>query len=145
MSRGSLELVSHYRSETHVVEEHRVRIEVPGMALFDKNEREFLGLSLQESKKNAKDTYPIAPQLDPCRPLVGQDSVPDFRATGSATAKILFQITILEIGLRHGGLISSLTGVYDELLRFSSIRIGTQNDFSLVFFIVVYLYCSFYS
>ena len=63
MSRGSLELVSHYRSESHLVKEHRIRMEVPGMALFDKDEKELLGLSLQEAKKKAKDTYPIAPQL----------------------------------------------------------------------------------
>ena len=72
--------MSHYRSESHLVKEHRIRMEVPGMSLFDKDEKELLGLSLQEAKKKAKDTYPIAPQLDPCRPLVGQDSVPDQRS-----------------------------------------------------------------
>ena len=128
MSRGSLELVSHYRSESHLVKEHRIRMEVPGMALFDRDERELLGLSLQEAKKKAKDTYPIAPQLDPCRPLFGQESVPDFSAATSPTAKILSQITILEFGLRHGGHIHSLTGIYDELVRFNSMsHLCTQN------------------
>ena len=128
MSRGSLELMSHYRSESHLVKEHRIRMEVPGMTLFDKDEKELLGLSLQEAKKKAKDTYPIAPQLDPCRPLVGQDSVPDFSAASSPTAKILSQITVLELGLRHGGHINSLTGIYDELVRFNSMsHLSTQN------------------
>ena len=58
MSLGSLELKSHYRSESHLVKEHRIRMEVPGMALFDEDEQELLGISLQEAKKKTKDTYP---------------------------------------------------------------------------------------
>ena len=43
MSRGSLELISHYRSDSHLVRERRVRKEVPAMPLFDKDEKELLG------------------------------------------------------------------------------------------------------
>ena len=64
MNRGTLELLSHYRSETHLVKEHRIRMEIPGMALYDREEREILGVSLQEAKRKAKNTYPIVPQLD---------------------------------------------------------------------------------
>ena len=128
MSCGSLELVSYYPPESHLVEEHRIQMEVPGMALFDKDKRQLLGLSLQEAIKKAKDTYLIAPQLDSCQPLVGQASVPDFSATGSPTAKILPQITILEFELRNGGHMSSLTGIYDELVQFSYMsHLCTQN------------------
>ena len=128
MSCGSLELVSYYHSESHLVEEHRIRMELPGLALFDKDKRELLRLSLQEANKKAKDTYLIAPQLDSCRLLVGQDSVSDFSATGSPTAKILSQITILEFELRNGGHISSLTGTYDKLVQLSYMsHLCTQN------------------
>ena len=78
MSRGILELVSHYRSESHLIKEHRMRMETPGLALYDKEEGEILGASLQDAKRKAKEMYPIAPQLDIRRPLVGQETVPDF-------------------------------------------------------------------
>ena len=128
MSRGSLELVSHYRTESHLLKEHRMRMEIAGLALYDKNEKELLGVALQDAKKKAKDMYPIAPQLDVCRPLVGQDVVPDFSAVKSPTEKVLSQITVLEHGLRYGGHINSLTSIYDELARIaSSSHMTTQN------------------
>ena len=34
MSRGSLELISHYRSDSHLIREHRIRMEIPGMPLL---------------------------------------------------------------------------------------------------------------
>ena len=128
MSRGSLELISHYRTDSHLIREHRIRMEVPGMPLYDRDEKELLGTALQDAKKKAKDNYPIPPQLDSYRPLVGQESVPDFSMTTSPTEKILSQISILEFGLRHGGNITSLTGMYDELVRLtSSDRLSVQN------------------
>ena len=115
MSRGSLELLSHYKSESHLRKKHRMRMEIPGMALFDGEGREIYGIPLQEAKKKAKNTYPIAPQLDVCRPLVGQESVPDFNAVNSQTDKAPSQICILKHRLRDGGHIGSLAGIYDEL------------------------------
>ena len=120
MSRGSLELLSHYKSESHLIKEHRIRMEIPGMALYDKDGVEILGIPLSEAKKKATDTYPIVPQRDGCRPLIGQDSVPNFGSNISPTDKILSQISVLEYGLRHGGHIKSLTGIYDELSQLSS-------------------------
>ena len=96
MSRGSLELISHYRSDSHLIREHRIRIEVPGMPLYDKDERELLGIALQEAKKKAKEVYSIPLQLDSYRPLVGQESVPDFSVSTSPAEKIYAQINILE-------------------------------------------------
>ena len=120
MSRGSLELLSHYKSETHLVKEHRMRMEIPGMALFDKEGREMYGIQLQEAKKKAKNNYPIAPQLDSCHPLVGQDTIPNFNTVTNPTDKVLSQICILEHGLRHGGHVKSLIGIYGELSRLTS-------------------------
>ena len=51
MSRGSLELVFHYRSDSHLIKEHRVRMEVPGKPFFDMDEKEMLGVTLQDAKK----------------------------------------------------------------------------------------------
>ena len=90
------------------------------MPHFHKDERELLGVALQDAKKKAKDTYLILPQLDWYRPLVGQESVPEVIAATSTTEKILSQFNILEFGLRHGGSVSSLTGMYDELVRLTS-------------------------
>ena len=120
MSRGSLELLSHYKSESHLIKEHRIRMEIPGMALYDKDGTEILGISLNEARKKATDTYPIVPQRDACRPLVGQDSVPNFSSDISPTDRILSQISILEHDLRHGGHIKSLTAIYDELSQLTS-------------------------
>ena len=64
-----------------------MRMEIPGMALFDREGREIYGISLQEAKKKAKNNYPIAPQLDVCRPLVGQETVPDFNAVTNPPIK----------------------------------------------------------
>ena len=117
MSRDVLELMSHYRTEDHLVKEHRIRMELPGMPLFDRDEQELLGIPLSEAKKKAKDTYPIAPQLDPCRPLVNQASVSDLGSHTSPSEEVLSQVCILEFGLRFGGHFNSLNWVHDELVR----------------------------
>ena len=90
------------------------------MLLFDRDERKLLGVALQDAKKKAKDNYPIPPQLDAYRPLVGQESILNFSVTISPIKRILTQINILEFGLRHAGNIASLTGMYDELVRLTS-------------------------
>ena len=120
LSRGSLELLSQYKTESHLIKEHRIRMEISGMALYDKDGVQILGVSLKEARKKATDTYSIVPQQDACRPLVGQDSVPNFSSYISPTDKILSQISILVYGLRHGGHIKSLTGIYDEFSQLTS-------------------------
>ena len=50
MSRGHLKLISLYRSGTHSINEHCIRMGVPGMPLFDKDENEIPGAA-----------HPIAP------------------------------------------------------------------------------------
>ena len=105
-----------------------IRMEIPGTLFFEKDEKVILGIALQETKKVAKETHPIAPQLDSCHPLVGQTVVPPLGSVSSPTDKVLFQINILEFGLRHGGHISSLIGIYEELARLtSSDQLSTQN------------------
>ena len=128
MSRGSLELISHNKSDSHLIKERRILMEDPGMPLYDVDEQEMQETALQEAKKKEKDAYPIPPQFDSYLPLVGQDSVPDFSDSTSPTEMIFSQISILEFDLRHGGNKASMRGIYDELVRLTaSDRLPVQN------------------
>ena len=115
MSRGVLELLSHYRTEGHLVKEHRIRLETPGAPLFDQHENELLGIALQEAKRIAKEMYPISPQLDSCKLLVGQERIPDLTSTTSPSESIIAQISVLEHGLRNGGHIDCFIGIWNEM------------------------------
>ena len=117
MSRGVLELLSHFKTDAHLVKEHRIRLETPGLPLFDRSEKESVGSALKEATRIAKETYPIAPQLDVCRLLVGQDKLADFIDAANPSEDVLSQIRILEQGLRHGGHVDSLVGIWDEMIR----------------------------
>ena len=63
MSRGPLEMLSHYQTDSRLLTEHRIRMETPGLSLYDKEEVALQGIALQEAKRTAKaeDMYPIAP------------------------------------------------------------------------------------
>ena len=117
MSRGVLELLSHFKTDAHLVKEHRIRLEIPGLPLFDRSEKELVGSALKEATRSAKEMYPIAPQLDVCRLLVGQDKLPDFIDAANPSEDVLSQIRILEQGLRHGDHVDSLVGMWDEMVR----------------------------
>ena len=125
MSRGPLEMISHYKTESHLVKEHRIRMETPGLALYDREEVELQGIALQEAKRTAKDTYPIPPQHGPRRLLVGQDRLPDIKGDYSPVEIVLAQLRVLEFGLKHGGPLASLIGIHDEILQHTS----TTSDF----------------
>ena len=75
-TRGALEILSHYRTEAHLVREHRLRMETPGLPLYGKNEQELVGPSLDEVREKAEMTYPIAPTLGECYLLPGQYELP---------------------------------------------------------------------
>ena len=125
MSRGPLEMISHYKTDSHLVKEHRIRMETPRLALYDREEVELQGIALQEAKRTAKDTYPIPPQLGPRRLLVGQDSLPDIKGDSSPIEVVLAQLRILEFGLKYGGSLASLVGVHDASLQHTT----ATNDF----------------
>ena len=40
MSRGVLEVLAHYKTDSHLVREHRIRMDTTGMPLYDKNGHE---------------------------------------------------------------------------------------------------------
>ena len=108
MSRGVLELLSHYKTEAHSTKNYRIRLETPGLPLFDQEENELRGIGLQEAKRRAREAHPIAPQLDGCCLLVGQERLPEFSSVTSPSESVLAQICILENGFRHGGHIDVL-------------------------------------
>ena len=144
MSRGPLELLSHYKTETHLLKKHRIRIETPGLPLYDRDEVELQGIALQEAKQSAKDMHPIAPQRDSCRLLVGQDKLPELRSDSTPIDVVLSQLRVLELGLKHGGNVASLIAIHDDILQHSArgIAIQTLNwSDSRLFVSVFYIHC----
>ena len=117
MRRGVPELLSHFKTDLHLVKEHRTRLETPGVPLCDRSEKTLTGNTLQEAKRVAKETYPIAPQLDACRLLVGQDRLSDFSITSNPSEDVISQIGILKYGLRHGGNVDTVAGMWYEMVR----------------------------
>ena len=75
-TKGSLEILSDYRTEAHLVREHRIRMETPGLLLFGKDEQELIGLALDEASEKAGLEFPIAPILGECYILPGQQELP---------------------------------------------------------------------
>ena len=73
-----------------MIKEHRIRLETPRLPLFDRTEKKLVENALKEATKKAKETYPIAPQLDVCRLLVAQDNVPYFTATTDPSEDVFF-------------------------------------------------------
>ena len=63
MTKGPLEILSHYRTGTHLVKEHRIGIETPGLPLYDKHRNELTGMALKYAKERPRREYPIAPKL----------------------------------------------------------------------------------
>ena len=76
MSCGVLELLSRFKTDAHLIKEHRIRLETPGITLFDRSEKELVGSELNEATRVAKEMYRIAPQMDVYRLLVRQDKLP---------------------------------------------------------------------
>ena len=65
-TKGSLEILSHYRPDAHLVRENRIRMETPGMPLYGKNELELTGADLAAAREKAELEIPIAPILGEC-------------------------------------------------------------------------------
>ena len=129
MSRGVLELLSLFRTETHLLKEHRIRLETPGLPLFDQNENELHG-GVTRSQEKSQGVPSHRPQLDSCRLLVGQDRLSEFSSTTNPSESVLAQICILEHGLRHGGHVDFLLGIWEDMTRLtpgSSAQTTTHN------------------
>ena len=89
------------------------------MTLYDKQERALLGLELQESKRSTRVAHPMVPQLNGCRLLLGQERLPDLTSNSSPSEDVLAQIGLLEHGLRHGGHVSILIVIWEDMVKLS--------------------------
>ena len=114
-TKGSLEILSHYRTESHLVREHRIRMETPGLPLYGRNELELAGLELDEAREKAQLEFPIAPTLGECYLLPGQHELPADIDSLDPSSVICSQIRILFIGLQHGGTMETLASLWSNL------------------------------
>ena len=57
-TKGSLEILSHYRINAYLVLEQRIRLETPGLPLFDRSERELTGTALDEAREKEELEFP---------------------------------------------------------------------------------------
>ena len=102
-TKGSLEILSHYRTDAHLVREHRIRLEIPGLPLYDKNEREITGVALDEAREKAEQTFPITPTLGACHLLPGQRELPKDTEILDPSSVACSQMRLLLLGLQSGG------------------------------------------
>ena len=115
-TKGPLEMLRHYRTDAHLVREHRIRMETPGLALFDKQCIELSGMALKYAKERAKREYPIAPKLGDYYLRVDQQELPDKTEPDTPDKETLSQLTLLKFGLRHGGRLDSLIALWHDLI-----------------------------
>ena len=114
-TKGSLEILSHYRTDAHLVREHRIRMETPGMPLYGKNELELTGSDLVAAREKAELEIPIAPILGECYLLAGQRKLPVPTDELDPSTTICCQIRILLTGLKYGGDLHTLTSLWGNL------------------------------
>ena len=115
-TKGPLEMLRHYRTDAHLVREHRFRMETPGLALFDKQCVELTGMALKYAKERAKREYPIAPKLGDYYLLVDQQELPEKTEPDNPDKETLSQLTLLKFGLWHGGHLDSLIALWHDLI-----------------------------
>ena len=114
-TKGSLEILSHYRTEAHLTREHRIRMETPGLPLFDSNELELVGPALEDARAKAEQELPIAPVLGECYLMPGQRKLPADTAEFDLSPVVCSQIGILLSALQNGGTLSSLISLWTNL------------------------------
>ena len=114
-TKGSLEILSHYRTEAYLTREHRIRMETPGLPLFDSNELELVGPALEEARAKAELELLTAPTLGECYLMPGQRRLPDNADEFYPSAVVCSQIRILLTALENGGTLSSLISLWTNL------------------------------
>ena len=114
-TKGSLEILSQYRTDAHLVREHRIRIETPGLPLFNKGERELTGIALDEAREKAEREFPITPTLGECSLLPGQRELQIDTETLDPSSVARSQMRILLLGLQSGGKLDLLTSLWSNL------------------------------
>ena len=114
-TKGSLEILSHYKTDAHLVREHRIRMETLGLLLYGKDELELTGSALGGAREKAKLEIPIAVILGVCYLLLGGRTLPVPTNELDPTSVVCSQIRILLIGLRHGGDLNVLNSLWGNL------------------------------
>ena len=114
-TRGALEILSHYRTEAHLIREHRIRMETPDLPLYRKNEQELVGLALEEAREKAELEFPIAPVLGECYLLPEQRELPADTDALDPSSVVCSQIRVLLTGLQHSGNYDSLCTLWNNL------------------------------
>ena len=120
MTKGAVEIMTHYRSESHLVREHRIRLETPGLPLFDKHERELLGSELQQAIEVARRRHPIAPILCAKKLYPGQTGLPPLDDEETPVTLASHHITLLSRGLTYGGSFNLLSSLWRDLVQESN-------------------------
>ena len=114
-TKGSLEILSHYRTDAHLLREHRIRMETPGLPLYGRDEVELAGQELDSARERAELAIPITPVLGECYLLPGQRKLPVATDSLEPCAVICSQIRILLIGLQNGGNADILSSLWTNL------------------------------
>ena len=114
-TKGSLEILSHYRTDTHLLREHRIRMEIPGLPLYGRDEVELSGQDLDKARERAELAIPITPVLGECYLLPGQRRLPVATDDLEPCAVICSQVRILLIGLQNGGNADILSSLWANL------------------------------
>ena len=114
-TKDSLEILSHYRTDAHLVREHRIKMATPGLPLYGRDEMELVGPPLDEAREKAELIFPIAPILGECYLLPGQRELPVDTDILDPSAVICSQVRILLAGLQYGGESEVLTSLWANL------------------------------
>ena len=117
MTKGPLEILGHYRTDAHLVKEHRIRMETPGLPLYDKHCNELTGRALKYAKDRAKREYPVAPRLGDYYLRVGQLEQPEGASASPRSKEVLSQLNLLKFGLVHGGHLDTVIALWHDLVR----------------------------
>ena len=117
MTKGPLEILGHYRTDAHLVKEHRIRMETPGLPLYDKHCNELTGMALKYAKDRAKREYPVAPRLGDYYLRVGQLEQPEGASASPPSKEVLSQLNLLKFGLVHGGHLDTVIALWHDLVR----------------------------
>ena len=117
MTKEPIEILHHYRTDAHLVKEHRIRMATPGLPLYDKHCEDLTGMALKYAKERAKREYPIPPKLGDYYLRVGQLEQSNQTPAEVLDKEVSSQFNLLRFGLVHGGHVDTLIALWGDLVR----------------------------
>ena len=144
MTKGPLEILHHYRTDAHLIEERRIRMETPGLPLFNKNCEELSGMALKDAKERARREYPVAPKLGEYYLRLGQQEQAEVARGDNPSKEIFAQLNLLKIGLMHGGQITTMVALWHDLVKETKTSEAiVQHDWQPhSIFVSIFIFCS---